>query len=846
MRTATSLLALALGLSIPAVSLAQNAAVSSAQSAIAIPANARAHPSLWPSASSPDAMSDAATEAFVAQLLSTLTLEEKVGQMIQGDLASVKPEDLARYPLGSILAGGNSAPGGDERAPAQAWVELAQAFRAAAAARPGAKVPLIYGIDAVHGHNNVVGATIFPHNIGLGAARDPDLIRRIGEATAMEVAVTGADWTFGPTLAVPQDDRWGRTYEGYAENPEVQRSYAGPMTLGLQGELSADHPLAPGRIAGSAKHFLADGGTAGGKDQGDYQGDEQGLIDTHLGGYVQAIDAGVLSVMASFSSWNGVKHSGNPTILRDVLHGPLGFDGFVVSDWNAHGQLPGCSNESCALAVNAGIDMLMAPDSWKPLYESTLAQARSGEIPMARIDDAVTRILRAKVKAGVFRPDRPVEGRLEMLGSPEHRALARQAVRQSLVLLKNEGGVLPIRAGARVLVAGAAADDIGQAAGGWTLTWQGTGNANADFPNGQSIWSGIHDAVTEAGGAATLSADGSFTDKPDVAIVVFGETPYAEFQGDVDTLDFVPEGPLATLEALKAAGIPTVSVFLSGRPMWTNPEINASDAFVAAWLPGTEGAGVADVLIGDAAAKPRHDFTGTLSFSWPKTAEGEPLNVGQPGYDPQFAYGYGLSYAAPASVGLLSEESGITGSASNVDRYFADGRFIAPWSLMLRDAGGEFRLGEERAGRSPRGAVSIAPTDGAGQESARTLTFTGTGDVATQAVIAGAPIDLVRQANGEMGLTFRYRVEAPADGKVMLGMGGDRDQGLVDITSILAAAPRGEWRQMKVRLSCLRDAGADMSAVSQPFVLTAEGPLSLAVESIRLEANEADAVCPAG
>src|SRR5690606_11872254 len=291
---------------------------------------------------------------------------------------------------------------GDERAPAQAWVDLARAFRKANAARPGTPVPLIYGIDAVHGHNNVVGATIFPHNIGLGAARDPDLIRRIGEATALEVAVTGADWTFGPTLAVPRDDRWGRTYEGFGEDPEIAQSYAGPLTLGLQGEIEAGRPLQPGRIAGSAKHFLADGGTIDGRDQGDFVGSERELIDVHLSGYPQAIDAGVLSVMASFSSWNGVKHSGNHSILTDVLRGPLGFEGFVVSDWNAHGQLPGCSNESCPEAVNAGIDMLMAPDSWKPLYKNTLAQVRAGEIPMARVDEAVRRILRAKVKAGLF------------------------------------------------------------------------------------------------------------------------------------------------------------------------------------------------------------------------------------------------------------------------------------------------------------------------------------------------------------------------------------------------------------------------------------------------------------
>ncbi|WP_426025451.1 glycoside hydrolase family 3 protein [Brevundimonas sp. TSRC1-1] len=835
MRNAASLITLVLA--VPMLACSPLAALAQEKNAVAL--EAHADPALWPHAASPAAMTDAATEAFVADLLGRMTVEEKVGQMIQADIASIKPEDLLIYPLGSILAGGNSSPGGDERASAGKWVELAQAFRAANAQRKGTVVPLIYGIDAVHGHNNVVGATIFPHNIGLGAARDPDLIRRIGQATALEVAVTGADWTFGPTLAVPRDDRWGRAYEGYAENPEVQRAYAAPMTLGLQGDLSADRPLAAGHIAGSAKHFLADGGTFEGKDQGDFQGHEREMIDVHLGGYPQAIDAGVLSIMASFSSWNGVKHSGNETILTDVLRGPLGFDGFVVSDWNAHGQLPGCSNESCALAVNAGIDMLMAPDSWKPLYQNTLAQVRSGEIPTARLDEAVRRILRVKVKTGLFSDERPMEGRLNELGSPAHRAIAREAVRKSLVLLKNEGAVLPIRSGARVLVAGHA-DDIGQASGGWTLTWQGTGNTNADFPNGQSIWGGIQEAVAAGGGQATLSPDGAFTQKPDVAIVVFGETPYAEFQGDVDTLDFLPIEPLETLKRLKAAGIPTVSVFLSGRPMWTNPEINASDAFVAAWLPGTEGGGVADVLIGDAAGKPRTDFNGKLSFSWPKDARGEPLNVGQPGYDPQFAYGYGLTYAQGGRVGVLSEESGVVGEIGSVDRYFVDGRYVAPWALMLADAGGQNKPGSVQAATSPRDAVSVRPVDDLAQESGQQFAFSGAG--AGSAKIWGTPIDVSRQANGEMALSFRYRVDAAPASSVALSVG----QGRVDMSAILGAAPLGEWRSLKVRLSCFRDAGADLTAVDTPFQIETAGALTLSVSEIRLAANEGDAICPAG
>ncbi|WP_417231942.1 glycoside hydrolase family 3 N-terminal domain-containing protein [Brevundimonas sp.] len=833
MRTAVSILTLALSVHTTALAQVTPEAKDGSETVAA-----RTDIAVWPSANSPAELTDEGTEAFITDLMGHMTLEEKVGQLIQGDISSIRPADLLIYPLGSILAGGNSAPGGDDRAPAAEWVALAQAFREANAARPGTSIPLIYGIDAVHGHNNIVGATLFPHNIGLGAARDPDLIRRIGVATALEVAVTGADWTFGPTLAVARDDRWGRTYESYAEDPEVGVSYAGPMTLGLQGQLRAGEPLAPGHIAGSAKHFLADGGTVGGKDQGDFAGSERDLIDIHLGGYPAAIDAGVLSIMASFSSWNGVKFSGNAAILTDVLRGPLGFEGFVVSDWNAHGQLPGCSNESCALAINAGIDMLMAPDSWQALYINTLAQTRSGEIPMARVDEAVRRILRVKIKAGLFNPERPVEGRLDRLGSAEHRALAREAVRKSLVLLKNNGAVLPIRGGARVLVAGTAADDIGQAAGGWTLSWQGTGNTNADFPNAQSIWAGIKEAVTESGGVATLSPDGSYADKPDVAIVVFGETPYAEFQGDLENLDFASETPLQILRQLQAAGVATVSVFLSGRPLWTNPEINASDAFVAAWLPGSEGGGVADVLIGDADGNPRTDFTGTLSFSWPGNGTGAPLNRGQPDYDPLFAYGYGLTYAATTEVPALSEDSGVATVVSSLDRYFVDGRLIAPWSLTLEDDGGHNRADLTGEAASPRGVLSVRTVDDLAQESGMRLAFTG-GDLAST-LIWGPPVDLTRQSNGELALAFRYRVDVRPTGVVRLAVG----QGGVDATSILDAAPVGEWRTLKVRLSCFQAAGSDIAAVGEPFRLSTNGGLTLSVSEIRLAPNENDTVCP--
>ncbi|HEY4038497.1 MAG TPA: glycoside hydrolase family 3 protein, partial [Burkholderiaceae bacterium] len=601
-----------------------------------------AHPERWARTGS-RGLIDASTEAFVSKLMANMSLEEKVGQMIQADVSSIRPQDLRTIPVGAILAGGNSPPlaAHDSAAPATAWAATAQAFRSVALeSRPGhTPVPLMFGVDAVHGNSHVLGATVFPHNIGLGAARDPQLLRRIGEATAQETAATGFDWAFGPTLAVPQDLRWGRHYEGYSEDPALVRSYAGAVVRGLQGEPGSARMIQAGHVAASAKHFLADGGTRDGIDQGDAQISEGELIHIHAQGYPPAIQAGVLTIMASFSSWQGVKMSGNRSLLTGVLKRRMAFDGFIVSDWNSYGQVPGCTNQSCPAAYNAGIDMLMAPEDWRALFANTLAQVQSGEIALSRVDDAVRRILRVKVKLGLFDPVRPWEGRTDVLGSPEHRALAREAVRKSLVLLKNNDRVLPLRASAHVLVTGPGADDIGLQCGGWTLSWQGGEKINADFPQGQSIYAGIREAIVSGGGSVELSADGQYSTRPDVAVVVFGEHPYAEGWGDLKTVAYQPgdKRPLELLRRLKAQGLPVVAVFLSGRPLWLNPEINASDAFVAAWLPGTEGGGVADVLVGDRSGAPRHDFVGKLSFSWPRTAAQSGRARSVAGGAPQFA-----------------------------------------------------------------------------------------------------------------------------------------------------------------------------------------------------------------
>jgi beta-glucosidase len=797
-----------------------------------------AHPALWPAARSPGLV-DPATEARITALMARMSLEEKVGQMIQGDISNIKPEDLRQYPLGSVLAGGDSPPVGQpDRSGPAAWLATARAFRAVSLeTRPGhTPIPVIFGTDAVHGDNNVVGATLMPHNIGLGAMNDPALMRRIGQATGQETAAAGIDWAFGPTLAVVRDDRWGRTYEGYSEDPAIVAAYAGQIIAGLQGKPGQWPPLAKGGVAASAKHFLGDGGTDNGKDQGDNRYSESELIRLNAPGYVSAVNAGVMTIMASFSSWEGVKMHGNKTLLTGVLKEKMGFDGFIVGDWNAQGQVPGCTAENCPQAFIAGVDMVMAADSWKGLYKNTLAQARSGEIPLARIDDAVRRILRVKFKAGLFDP-RPWEGRFEVIGSAEHRALARQAVRESLVLLKNNGSLLPIRGSARVLVTGDGADNVSKQAGGWTLSWQGGGNAPADFPGAQSIWSGISEAVGKAGGQAELSPDGGFKTRPDVAIVVFGEAPYAEFQGDIANLEYQPDGKsdLALLRKLKAQGIPVVAVFLSGRPLWVNPEINASDAFVAAWLPGSEGGGLADVLIGDAAGKPRFDFRGKLSYSWPRTAAQTRLNRGEPGYDPLFAYGYGLTYRDHATLQALSEVSGVAVRAANSDQFIIGGKLIAPWGLVLGDGGGDTQDGIA----SGRGLLNASLVDADGvQGGGRALAWSGAGEA--WASIVGPPVDLTRQANGDMALLIRYRLDQPPSAPVQLLVG----RGAASMNALLAGGQAGQWRTVKIKLSCFRGAGEDLSAVGSPVTIRTAGKLGLSISEMRLATNQNDAICP--
>ena len=771
---------------------------------------------------------DPAIEAQIDDILPKLTLEQKVGQVIQADNGSITPEEVKKYRLGSILSGGNSAPGPLPYADTKTWLAMADKYYNASIDEEGVEVaiPCIWGIDAVHGHANLSGAIVFPHNIGLGAMNNPDLIEQIASVTAHELTVSGHDWTFAPTLAVPQDIRWGRSYEGFSEDAEIVKSYGDRIVYGLQGRFGEADFMGDGRVISSAKHFLADGATEKGVDQGDALISEAELRNTHAAGYYSAIPAGVQTVMASFSSWQGRKLHGDKELLTDVLKGQLGFNGFVVGDWNGHGQVPGCTNTDCPQSLNAGLDMYMAPDSWKGLYESTLKHVKSGTIPMSRLDDAVRRILRVKIASGIFTKGAPSTrknaGDESLLGLPENRAIARQAVRESMVLLKNNEGTLPIDATKTILVIGDGAESISKACGGWTLSWQGTGHTNDEFPNGETILDGIKEAVNMAGGKVIYSANGDASVAADVVIAIYGEDPYAEFQGDRENLDFIPNGfDVSKLAEFQSKGIPVVSVFLSGRPLWCNPEINQSDAFIAAWLPGSEGGGISDLLF---QRDPSFDFTGRLSFSWPASAvvseDGEPL----------FKLGYGLSYNNTVAVNQLSENSGLENSeVVSTGEFFSKGAPVAPWGLWL--SSGDL-VKQIASFPTSVGGLIISKTDHIAQEDALRIKWTKA-DRDQMRVSTASPSDMSRQANGAMELTFSAK-SFKADAVVQIGM-CDPDSSCDQILNISIAA--NDWREYRISLSCFDNLGVDMTKVSSALMITAGEGVDIGLSNIRLESD---------
>lgn len=766
----------------------------------------------WPRTNS-RIQKDPNIEKKVKEILDSMSLEDKVAQMIQAEIKHIKPSELKQFPLGSVLNGGGSFPYDNKNAKVSDWVKLADTYYKESV-NAGAGVPIIWGTDAVHGHNNVKGATIFPHNIGLGAANNSKLIEKITAATAKEVLATGLDWIFAPTVAVVRNDRWGRTYEGYSEDSEIVKAYASAAIRGLQGkDLGEDHLIA------TAKHFIGDGGTEDGVDQGNNTASEEDLIRLHAQGYVTAINEGAQTVMASFNSWKGKKLHGHKYLLTDVLKKQMGFDGFVIGDWNGHGQVDGCTNESCPHAINAGVDMIMVPEDWKMLFYNTVGQVKSGEIPMERINDAVTRILRVKLRYGLMDLGKPSSrkhaGYAKLVGAKEHRDIARQAVRESLVLLKNKNQILPLDRDKKILVTGSGANSIGKQSGGWSVTWQGTGTTNADFPGGTSIF----DAIKSVAPNSVLSDN--LNTKADVAIFVFGEDPYAEGQGDLENLYYHAryKSDLETLKRLKANGIPVVSLFITGRPLWINPELNQSDAFVVTWLPGTEAHGITDVLFKKNSGNINYDFKGKLSFSWPSHANQTEINRFDKSYRALFPYGYGLSYTM---IDTLSDElSEIpfpdgNGPGSKEELEVFAGRPISPFEVF---AGSDNQKLPAGIGQTNDGSLKAIAIDKDVQEDARQISVSRE---ASYLFKTSEILNLSHYFDG--GISFELRKDT-----YDLALNLIINQTKLDLGSKLNEMQQGQWTKIYVPFACLEGRGLDIRALKTAFGLNASrGTYSLA------------------
>lgn len=807
---------------------------------------------LWPQAKSPfSAEQTTAVNARVDQLLKTLTLEEKVGQMVVAEMGYITPEQVTEFSVGAVLEAGGAYLGKNKQASISDWVMQTERYYTASIDKKGGRagIPILWGTDALHGHNKAFGATIFPHNIGLGAARNGELVRKIAEVTALETLAAGKNWTYAPVVSVVRDDRWGRTYESYAESPDLVADLGRQAVLGLQGEVGSTF-MQPNRLMATAKHFIGDGGTEDGVDRANNLSSEEDLIRIHSPGYVSTLEAGVLSVMASHNSWLGTRLHGHQYLLTTILKERMGFDGFVVGDWNSHGLIPGCTNSDCVATVNAGVDMIMAPEHWKEFIQTTIAHVKAGRISQARVDDAVRRILRSKIRAGLLESGspskRPYSNQTALLTDPTHHALARQAVRESLVLLKNNQQLLPLDPKQSILIAGEGADNIAQACGGWTISWQGIGLDNRDFPNGTSIATGLSQQIKAAGGKVSYSKDGKFKTKPAVAIVVFGETPYAEWQGDVKTLAYQPRvnSDAKLLESLKAQGIKTVAVFLSGRPMWVNRELNASDAFVAAWLPGTEGAGIADVLLRKKDGSINYDFKGKLSFSWPAKPD-QTANAGD-GSTPLFAFGFGLSYAkSQPDLGPLSMDVGSAADLINGSTPMFNGRAKAPWVLNLQSAG---EVLPYQSSTLVGKVISLTEADQHTQGDAVEAQWNGsasallalqtpkasqnTADLLARQGVVAFDLMVVQKPSAKVEFEMSYAPKSIAHRE--------------DFTAQLNSAAPNTWRRYRVDMDCFARQKIDFTELNQGFGLVTSGSLTIRLANVVMEPDgkaQADIKC---
>lgn len=833
-----------------ATAIALSGCQSAPQPAEALPRWAKATPAV---------VKDPQMERKIQTLLAKMSLEQKVGQMIQADIGNVTAAEIREYRLGSVLNGGGQTPDNDASATAQDWAEFAdKLYRASMADAPDkTAIPLIWGTDAVHGHGNVRGATLYPHNIALGATRNEELVRIIAEATALEVAATGLDWNFAPTIAVVRDIRWGRTYEGFSEDPNLVAEMGAAAVKGLQGSPNSNAFLDDEHVLATAKHFIGDGGTRFGDDQGYAEGDEARLLRLHLPGYISAIEAGAQTVMASYSYWNGLHAHANKRLLTGLLKDQLGFDGLVVSDWQAIAHVPGCTIDNCAEAVNAGVDLFMIPNApdWQNFLHNTLAQVRDGTIPLARIDDAVSRILRVKMRAGLWEKpspaQRPVPQRAQIVGNAEHRQLARQAVRESLVLLKNDG-VLPLNPSKTILVAGTGADNLSMQAGGWSVTWQGNDNSNDQYPGATSIWAGVKAAVEAAGGEAIHSVDGTTRRPVDAAIVVFGEQPYAEMLGDVQNLETLEveqqsKESLKLIHRLRAQGIPVVAVLLSGRPLWVNKELNAADAFVAAWQPGTEGAGIADVLLRQDNGSINYDFIGKLSFSWPAHPCDSAVGAGGDAPAPLFPFGYGLNYTSPQPEWATLNEStrqwrygcrlGSTlPSADTLELSVRNG-----WQYRAEHATFAGEIIDKQVGVGPIRATPEAAKGG--------ITATWDGSAMGRVLLRKdrEEIDVldIFANNGAlvMDVNIQQKPQKQLDAVMFTGV---LSSIYLDISDSIDKLPLNQWQRYSIDLDCFTPK-ADMTKVNVPFGLQTAGEFKASIANVRLLPNaeqSATVQCP--
>ena len=800
--------------------------------------------------SNPKVCKNPADPDFINLIINKMTLEQKVGQIIMPDLDEVTPAEAKDYFLGSFLNGGGKFPNKDKNSSIGDWKNLSEEFYNSSPVVNGILVPILWGTDAVHGHNNVIGATIFPHNIGLGSTMNPELIKEIGGVVAKELLSTGIAWTFAPTITVPQNDLWGRTYEGYSENPELVGLLGQAMIEGLQGE--GDSFLDNNHVLSTAKHFIGDGGTIDGEDQGNTVISESELRDTHGLPYYFAIDSCIQTIMASFNSWNGDKMHGNKYLLTDILKGQMQFDGLIVGDWNGHGQLPGCTNSNCAASFNAGVDIFMAPDEWKNLYKNTIEQVRNGTITQDRLDDAIRRILRVKNMLGLFDNKKPHEYNYNSIGSEEHRLVARRAVRESLVLLKNNDAILPLNPNKHYLVVGQAAVDIKNQMGGWTISWQGRDNLNSEFPNTKSIFGTIKSVVQSSNGSVEFSSDGSYKTKPDVVIMVYGEEPYAEGDGDRDSIIFNNPNKnfYSTMKKVSSDGLPIVSLFLSGRPMVVNRELNISKAFVQLWLPGTAVEGITDLIFTKSDGSTNYDFKGKLAYSWPKKSSQTLLNLNDKDYQPLFEYGYGLTYKDNKNLPVFEEENPNTeldevilfiGSA-----YPPNNEFVIEF--------GEKSIVNADFFKSKNESILLKKMDYQKQDDAKNISFLKSSDLYNSWGIENQYFDNFSYMENAI-LEIEYRLNELDGGNNNLLLvskckkndyqshvtGSDKCEVTFDITSNLLENEIAEWSSFKIPFKCFIQNGLEASSITSMASFKSNAKLDIDIHSIKLLNNAKNA-----